>query len=175
MAPYVDRKDPMTRGGLAKVATSQPLAMTCGLRELLLNGHSQEPAVAMFPQLFSCLAVRLGASVGVQPPRENNNHHSHKNAASQFHVAGTAVEALRILLARAQLDEVLLNHHVVTELLLMDVLMNNMMERISDPCCTVLLHLDKKNVHLLVVYIFMKIKPFLESVSSPSPITSPPL
>ena len=31
----------------------------------------------------------------------------------------------------------LLNHHVVTELLLMDVLMNNMMERISDPCCTV--------------------------------------
>lgn len=31
----------------------------------------------------------------------------------------------------------LLNHHVVTELLLIDVLMNNMMERISDPCCTV--------------------------------------
>lgn len=28
----------------------------------------------------------------------------------------------------------------------------------------VLLYLDKKNVHLLVVYIFMKIKPFLESV-----------
>uniref|UniRef100_A0AAQ5Y5R6 Maestro heat-like repeat family member 1 n=1 Tax=Amphiprion ocellaris TaxID=80972 RepID=A0AAQ5Y5R6_AMPOC len=73
----------------------------------------------------------------------------------------------------------LLSHHVVTELMLIDVLMNNMMERISDPCCTVrmlavrglgniavgspekvrthkktptlvLLHLDKKNVHLLV-------------------------
>lgn len=29
----------------------------------------------------------------------------------------------------------------------------------------VLLYLDKKNVNLLVVYIFMKIKPFLESVS----------
>lgn len=28
----------------------------------------------------------------------------------------------------------------------------------------VLLYLDKKNVHLLVVYIFMKIKPFLECV-----------
>lgn len=28
----------------------------------------------------------------------------------------------------------------------------------------VLLYLDKKNVQLLVVYIFMKIKPFLESV-----------
>lgn len=31
----------------------------------------------------------------------------------------------------------LLNHHVVTELMLIDVLMNNMMERISDQCCTV--------------------------------------
>ncbi len=31
----------------------------------------------------------------------------------------------------------LLNHHVVTELMLRVVLMNNMMERISDPCCTV--------------------------------------
>lgn len=29
----------------------------------------------------------------------------------------------------------------------------------------VLLYLDEKNVHMLVVYIFMKIKPFLENVS----------
>ncbi|XP_076592672.1 maestro heat-like repeat-containing protein family member 1 isoform X1 [Chaetodon auriga] len=279
MAPYVDQKESMIRGGTTKVATNQPLAMTCGLKELLLNGQSQEPAVSLFPQLFSCLTVRLGASIGVSAPKDNNT----KQAAS-VHVAGVAAEALRILLARAQLDEVmnrmdedkawdaikepnthitgvtllaramskhagprlpsiveclcpslnniyecqritvtaffseLLNHHVVTELMLIDVLMNNMMERISDPCCTVrmlavrglgniavgspekvnkyakellaamssgmeekddpgklitleamsglskvLLYLDKKNVHLLVVYIFMKIKPFLES------------
>ncbi|KAK5922669.1 hypothetical protein CgunFtcFv8_019911 [Champsocephalus gunnari] len=279
MAPYVDQRDSMMRGGTTKVATNQPLAMTCGLKELLLNGQSQEPALSRFPQLFSCLTVRLGASVGVSAPKDNNN----KNTAS-IHVAGVAADALRILLARAQLDEVmkrldedkawdamkeanahvigvtllaramakhagprlpsiveclcpslnniyecqrvtvtaffseLLNHHVVTELMLIDVLMNNMMERISDPCCTVrmlavrglgnialgspekvnkyakellaamssgmeekddpgklitleamsglskvLLYLDKKNVHLLVVYIFMKIKPFLES------------
>ncbi|XP_019946928.2 maestro heat-like repeat-containing protein family member 1 isoform X1 [Paralichthys olivaceus] len=279
MAPYVDRKESMIRGGMTKVATNQPLAMTCGLKELLLNGQSQEPAVSQFPQLFSCLTVRLGASVGVSAPKDNHI----KNIAS-VHVAGVAADALRILLARAQLDDVmkrldednawdamreanthvtgvtllaramakhagprlpsiveclcpslnniyecqritvtaffseLLNHHVVTELILIDVLMNNMMERISDPCCTVrmlavrglgniavgspekvnkyakellaamssgmeekddpgklitleamsglskvLLHLDKKNVHLLVVYIFMKIKPFLES------------
>ncbi|KAM9723202.1 maestro heat-like repeat-containing protein family member 1 isoform 1-T1 [Menidia menidia] len=279
MAPYVDKKESMMRGGATKVATSQPLAMTCGLKELLLNGQSQEPAVSHFSQLFSCLTVRLGASVGVLAPKDNNAKH-----AGSIHVAGVAADALRILLARAQLDEVtkrleeenawdamkeqnthiagitflaramakhagprlpaiveclcpslnniyecqrvtvtaffseLLNHHVVTELMLIDVLMNNMMERISDPCCTVrmlavrglgniavgspekvnkyakellaamssgmeekddpgklitheamaglskvLLHLDKKNVHLLVVYIFMKIKPFLES------------
>ncbi|XP_047217204.1 maestro heat-like repeat-containing protein family member 1 isoform X3 [Girardinichthys multiradiatus] len=279
MAPYVDKKESMMRGGMTKVATNQPLAMTCGLKELLLNGQSQEPAVSLFPQLFSCLTIRLGASVGVMPPKDKTHKHS-----GSLHVAGVAAEALRILLARAQLDEVmkrldednawdalkeqnthitgvtllaralakhagprlpaiaeclcpslnniyesqritvtaffseLLNHHVVTELMLIDVLMNNMMERISDPCCTVrmlavrglgniavgspekvnkyakellaamssgmeekddpgklitleamsglskvLLHLDKKNVHLLVVYIFMKIKPFLES------------
>ncbi|XP_014876245.1 maestro heat-like repeat-containing protein family member 1 isoform X3 [Poecilia latipinna] len=278
-APYVDKKESMMRGGMTKVATNQPLAMTCGLKELLLNGQAQEPAVSLFPQLFSCLTVRLGASVGVMPPKDNNHKHS-----GSLHVAGVAAEALRILLARAQLDEVmkrldeddawdamkelnthvtgvtllaramakhagprlpaiveslcpslnniyecqritvtaffseLLNHHVATELMLIDVLMNNMMERISDPCCTVrmlavrglgniavgspekvnkyakellaamssgmeekddpgklitleamsglskvLLHLDKNNVHLLVVYIFMKIRPFLES------------
>lgn len=279
MAPYIDRKESMIRGGTTKVATNQPLAMTCGLKELLLNGQSQEPVVTLFPRLFSCLTVRLGASVGVSAPRDNNTKHT-----ASVHVAGVAADALRILLARAQLDEVmkrldedkawdlikepnthitgvtllaramskhagprlpsiveclcpslnniyecqrvtvtaffseLLNHHVVTELMLIDVLMNNMMERISDPCCTVrmlsvrglgniaegspekvnkyakellaamssgmeekddpgklitleamsglskvLLYLDKKNVHLLVVYIFMKIKPFLES------------
>ncbi|XP_032414412.1 maestro heat-like repeat-containing protein family member 1 isoform X2 [Xiphophorus hellerii] len=278
-APYVDKKESMMRGGMTKVATNQPLAMTCGLKELLLNGQSQEPALSLFPQLFACLTVRLGASVGVMLPKDNNHKHS-----SSLHVAGVAAEALRILLARAQLDEVmkrldeddawdamkelnthvtgvtllaramakhagprlpaiveclcpslnniyecqritvtaffseLLNHHVATELMLIDVLMNNMMERISDPCCTVrmlavrglgnlavgspgkvnkyakellaamssgmeekddpgklitleamsglskvLLHLDKNNVHLLVVYIFMKIRPFLES------------
>ncbi|XP_071381698.1 maestro heat-like repeat-containing protein family member 1 isoform X1 [Centroberyx affinis] len=279
MAPYVDKKESMMRAGTTKVATNQPLAMTCGLKELLLNGQSQEPAVSLFPQLFSCLTIRLGASVGVLAPKDSNTKHT-----ISVHVAGVAADALHILLARAQLDEVvkkleqdnawdamkeqnthttgvtllaramakhagprlpsivecmcpclnniyecqritvtaffseLLNHHVVTELMLMDVLMNNMMERISDPCCTVrmlavrglgniavgspekvnkyakellaamssgmeekddpgklitleamsglskvLLYLDKKNVHLLVVYIFMKIKPFLES------------
>ncbi|XP_061806331.1 maestro heat-like repeat-containing protein family member 1 isoform X1 [Nerophis lumbriciformis] len=279
MAPYVDKKESMIRGRTTKVATHKPLAMTCGLKELLLNGQSQEPALSQFPQLFSCLTVRMGASVGVSAPKDKNN----KNTAS-VHVAGVAADALRILLARAQLDAVmkrldddnawdaikeqkahitgvtllaramakhagprlpaiveglcpslnsiyecqritvtaffseLLNHHVATELMLIDVLMNNMMERISDPCSTVrmlavrglgniavgspekvnkyakellaamssgmeekddpgklitleamsglskvLIYLDKTNVHLLVVYIFMKIKPFLES------------
>ena len=59
--------------------------MTCGLKELLLNGQSQEPAVSQFPQLFACLTVRLGASVGVLAPKDN----SVKNIAS-FHVAGWA-------------------------------------------------------------------------------------
>uniref|UniRef100_A0A674EIK6 Maestro heat like repeat family member 1 n=1 Tax=Salmo trutta TaxID=8032 RepID=A0A674EIK6_SALTR len=292
MVPYVDKKESMMRGGLTKVATSHPLAMTCALKEMMLNGQSQDAVVSLFPQLFSSLLVRLGSSLGVTLPKDINsfgtNRKSPTKLAAGFDVCGVAVEALRILLARAQLDHVvkpldqegawdkmkdpqqhipgvtllaramakhagprlpaiveclcpclnniyecqrvtitaffseLLNHHVVTELMMMDVLMNNMMERISDPCCTVrmlavrglgniavgspekvhmeeggggllaamssgmeekddpgkritleamsglskvLLYLDKKNVQLLVVYIFMKIKPFLESVS----------
>uniref|UniRef100_A0A3Q3N7I0 Maestro heat-like repeat family member 1 n=1 Tax=Mastacembelus armatus TaxID=205130 RepID=A0A3Q3N7I0_9TELE len=284
MAPYVDKKESIIRGGTIKVATNHPLAMTCGLKELLLNGQSQEPAISLFPQLFSCLTVRLGARFNLGCMCVTIWF------GIIFFCSRVAADALRILLARAQADEVLkrldednawdamrepnthitgvtllaramakhagprlpaiveclcpslnniyesqritvtaffselLNHHVVTELMLIDVLMNNMMERISDLCCTVrmlavrglgniavgspekvhhphahthsthtgaagsitafsvllpscklitleamsglskvLLYLDKKNVHLLVVYIFMKIKPFLES------------
>uniref|UniRef100_A0A8C4D9K4 Maestro heat-like repeat family member 1 n=1 Tax=Dicentrarchus labrax TaxID=13489 RepID=A0A8C4D9K4_DICLA len=241
MAPYVDKKESMIRGGTTKVATNQPLA-------------TQEPAVSLFPRLFSCLTVRLGASVGVSAPKDNNTKHTasvhtnnvldevmkrldEDNAWDAMKEQNTHITGVT-LLARAMskhagprlpaiveclcpsLNNIyecqritvtaffseLLNHHVVTELMLIDVLMNNMMERISDPCCTVrmlsvrglgniavgspekvqyshiynstsklitleamsglskvLLYLDKKNVHLLVVYIFMKIKPFLES------------
>ncbi|KAG5856775.1 hypothetical protein ANANG_G00011450 [Anguilla anguilla] len=290
MVPYVDKKESMLRSGTTKVATSHPLAMTCALREMMLNGQTLDAVATLFPRLFSTLLVRLGSSVGVLLPKDiNSNSIGPERRApgkppASFDVCGVAVEAMRILLARAQLDEVvkpldregawdklkdpqkhidgvtqlaramakhagprlpaiveslcpslsniyecqritvtaffseLLNHHVVTELMMMDVLMNNMMERISDPCGTVrmlsirglgniavgspekvnkyakellaamssgmeekddpgkhitleamsglskvLLYLDKKNVQLLVVYIFMKIKPFLES------------
>uniref|UniRef100_A0A8C1M2C2 Maestro heat-like repeat-containing protein family member 1 n=1 Tax=Cyprinus carpio TaxID=7962 RepID=A0A8C1M2C2_CYPCA len=281
MVPYVDKKESMLRPGLTKVATSQPLAMTCALREMMLNGQSADAVAYVFPKLFSSLLVRLGSSVGVHLPKDLNSNNSCVSLCCVFRVA---VEALRILLGRAQLDAVvkpldqegawdkmkdpqqhttgvtllsramakhagprlpaivenlcpslcniyecqrvtvtaffseLLNHHVVTELMILDMLMNNMMERITDTCGTVrmlavrglgniavgspekvnkyakellaamssgmeekddpgklitleamsgmskiLLYLDQKNVQLLVVYIFMKIKPFLEN------------
>ncbi|KAL4616905.1 maestro heat-like repeat-containing protein family member 1 isoform X1 [Arapaima gigas] len=290
LAPYADKKESMLRQGMSKFATGPPLAITCALRELMLNGQSADAVVALFPRLFSTLLVRLGSSIGVQVPKDINSNcigperKQFGKLPSCFDVCGVAVEALRILLARAQLDEVvklldsdvawlkmqslqqhidgvtllaramakhagprlpaivenlcpclnniyefqritvtaffseLLGHHVVTELMMMDMLMNSMMERISDQCATVrmlavrglgniavgspekvnkyakellaamssgmeekddpgkritleamsglskvLLYLDKKNVQLLVVYIFMKIKPFLES------------
>ncbi|KAK1173073.1 maestro heat-like repeat-containing protein family member 1 [Acipenser oxyrinchus oxyrinchus] len=290
MVPYVEKKESMLRSSMARVATSHPLAMTCALREMMLNGKTLTAVSGMFPRLFSALLVRVGSSVGVQLPKDINSNSiglekkPSSKTALHFDVCGVAVEALRILLARAQLDDVvkpldqdgvweqmkdpqqhvagitliaramakhagprlpeiveslcpslsniyecqritvtaffseLLNHHVVTELMMMDVLMNSMMERISDPSSTtrmlsvrglgnmavgspekvnkyakellaamssgmeerddpskqialeamsglskVLVYLDKKNVQLLVVYIFMKIKPFLES------------
>uniref|UniRef100_A0A673L083 Maestro heat-like repeat-containing protein family member 1 n=1 Tax=Sinocyclocheilus rhinocerous TaxID=307959 RepID=A0A673L083_9TELE len=207
MVPYVDKKESMLRPGLTKVATSQPLAMTCALREMMLNGQSADAVAYVFPKLFSSLLVRLGSSVGVQLPKDLNSNSiisdrktTNKINVINFDVCGVAVEALRILLGRAQLDAVvkpldqegawdkmkdpqqhttgvtlamakhagprlpaiveglcpslcniyecqritvtaffseLLNHHVVTELMILDMLMNNMMERITDTCGTV--------------------------------------
>uniref|UniRef100_A0AAZ3SGH9 Maestro heat-like repeat family member 1 n=1 Tax=Oncorhynchus tshawytscha TaxID=74940 RepID=A0AAZ3SGH9_ONCTS len=290
MVPYVDKKESMMRGAIIFYAILL-CQMTCALKEMMLNGQSQEAVVSLFPQLFSSLLVRL-VTIQCEVVKRKFLQEKCIYLNSRFNsfvcvcswVCRVAVEALRILLARAQLDHVvkpldqegawdkmkdpqqhitgvtllaramakhagprlpaiveclcpclnniyecqrvtitaffseLLNHHVVTELMMMDVLMNNMMERISDPCCTVrmlavrglgniavgspekvnkyakellaamssgmeekddpgkritleamsglskvLLYLDKKNVQLLVVYIFMKIKPFLES------------
>lgn len=48
--------------------------MTCALREMMLNGHTEEAVVNLFPQLFSALLVRMGSSVGVQLPRDINSN-----------------------------------------------------------------------------------------------------
>uniref|UniRef100_A0A8K9XUK9 Maestro heat-like repeat family member 1 n=1 Tax=Oncorhynchus mykiss TaxID=8022 RepID=A0A8K9XUK9_ONCMY len=199
MVPYVDKKESMMRGAIIFYAILL-CQMTCALKEMMLNGQSQEAVVSLFPQLFSSLLVRLGSSVGVTLPKDINSSGTNRKSPTKL---SAAVEALRILLARAQLDHVvkpldqegawdkmkdpqqhitgvtllaramakhagprlpaiveclcpclnniyecqrvtitaffseLLNHHVVTELMMMDVLMNNMMERISDPSCTV--------------------------------------
>uniref|UniRef100_A0A4W4GLY6 Maestro heat-like repeat family member 1 n=1 Tax=Electrophorus electricus TaxID=8005 RepID=A0A4W4GLY6_ELEEL len=207
MVPFEDKKQSMLRPGMTKVATSQPLAMTCALRELMLNGQAEEATVTLFPRLFSALLVRVGSSVAVQLPKDisSNGIGNERRASGKrvFLFPSVAVEALRILLARAHLDAVvkaldedaawdkmkgsqqhtagvtrlsramakhagprlpaileslcpsfnniyecqritvtafcseLLNHHVVTELMMIDMLMNSMMERISDPCSTV--------------------------------------
>uniref|UniRef100_A0A8C7KAQ0 Maestro heat like repeat family member 1 n=1 Tax=Oncorhynchus kisutch TaxID=8019 RepID=A0A8C7KAQ0_ONCKI len=208
MVPYVDKKESMMRGAIIFYAILL-CQMTCALKEMMLNGQSQEAVVSLFPQLFSSLLVRLGSSVGVTLPKDINSSGTNRKSPTKlsekcsYFYSRVAVEALRILLARAQLDHVvkpldqegawdkmkdpqqhitgvtllaramakhagprlpaiveclcpclnniyecqrvtitaffseLLNHHVVTELMMMDVLMNNMMERISDPCCTV--------------------------------------
>uniref|UniRef100_A0A8K9XYZ4 Maestro heat-like repeat family member 1 n=1 Tax=Oncorhynchus mykiss TaxID=8022 RepID=A0A8K9XYZ4_ONCMY len=144
MVPYVDKKESMMRGGLTKVATSHPLAMTCALKEMMLNGQSQEAVVSLFPQLFSSLLVRLGSSVGVTLPKDINssgtNRKSPTKLSAGFDVCGWVRRRHTLASTYCIIRHTgwsLLNHHVVTELMMMDVLMNNMMERISDPSCTV--------------------------------------
>lgn len=69
--------------------------MTCALREMMLNGHTEEAVVSLFPQLFSALLVRMGSSVGVQLPRDINsnsvraeNKSPSKSTITNFDVCG---------------------------------------------------------------------------------------
>uniref|UniRef100_A0A8B9RK32 Maestro heat-like repeat family member 1 n=1 Tax=Astyanax mexicanus TaxID=7994 RepID=A0A8B9RK32_ASTMX len=116
IAPFVDKKEFMLKPGMTKVATSQPLAMTCALREMMMNGNTEEAVISLFPQLFSALLVRMGSSVGVQLPKDINSNSIGADLISVcclficlfflFTHSSVAVEALRILLARAHLDAV---------------------------------------------------------------------
>uniref|UniRef100_A0A3B3CBG5 Maestro heat-like repeat family member 1 n=1 Tax=Oryzias melastigma TaxID=30732 RepID=A0A3B3CBG5_ORYME len=199
MAPYVDKKEMMIRGGTTKVATGPPLAVAADALRILLARVQldevskrleedkawdaiKEPSthimgVTLLAAMAKHAGPRLPAIIECLCPFLNNIYECQRITVTAFFSE-------------------LLNHHVVTELMLIDVLLNNMMERVSDPCCTVrmlavrglgniavgspekgklitheamsglskvLQHLDEKNIHLLVVYIFMKIKPFLES------------
>uniref|UniRef100_A0AAX7UGL1 Maestro heat-like repeat family member 1 n=1 Tax=Astatotilapia calliptera TaxID=8154 RepID=A0AAX7UGL1_ASTCA len=93
MAPYVDKKESLMRGGTTKVATNQPLAVT-----------------------FVCLVLRAMA----------------KHAGPRL---PAIVECLCPLLNN--IYELITCLQFLSLYLNLDVLMNNMMERISDPCCTV--------------------------------------
>lgn len=69
--------------------------MTCALREMMLNGHTEEAVVSLFPQLFSALLVRMGSSVGVQLPKEMNSNSiraesksTNKSTITNFDVCG---------------------------------------------------------------------------------------
>lgn len=69
--------------------------MTCALREMMLNGHTEEAVVSLFPQLFSALLVRMGSSVGVQLPKDINsnsiraeNKSPSKSTIANFDVCG---------------------------------------------------------------------------------------
>uniref|UniRef100_A0A665TFB9 Maestro heat-like repeat family member 1 n=1 Tax=Echeneis naucrates TaxID=173247 RepID=A0A665TFB9_ECHNA len=261
MAPYVEMKGPMLRGGTTKVATNQSLAVSHKTFTDISSSVDAEQTSMLYwkhiPPTWLCAADALRILLARAQLDEVMKRLDEDNAWDAMRELNTHITGIT-LLARAMAKHAgprlpaiveclcpslnniyecqrvtvtaffseLLNHHVVTELMLIDVLMNNMMERISDPCCAVrmlsvrglgniaigspekvnilahfhtykcthslwatvqlhcscrdthrklitleamsglskvLLHLDKKNVHLLVVYIFMKIKPFLES------------
>uniref|UniRef100_A0A3Q3BFT5 Maestro heat-like repeat family member 1 n=1 Tax=Kryptolebias marmoratus TaxID=37003 RepID=A0A3Q3BFT5_KRYMA len=197
--PYVDKKESMMRAGTTKVATNQPLAVAGdALRILLARAKLDEVMKSLDEEnAWDAIKEQSTHTKGVTLLARAMAKHAGPRLPAIVECLCPSLnniyECQRITVT-AFFSE-LLNHHVVTELMLIDVLMNNMMERISDQCCTVrmlavrglgniaegspekklitleamsglskvLLHLDKKNVHLLVVYIFMKIKPFLES------------
>uniref|UniRef100_A0A665TPT5 Maestro heat-like repeat family member 1 n=1 Tax=Echeneis naucrates TaxID=173247 RepID=A0A665TPT5_ECHNA len=138
MAPYVEMKGPMLRGGTTKVATNQSLAVSHKtftdisssvdeLKGLVRSIHMFQGIRYNCSFVLKCVVYRamakhagprLPAIVECLCPSLNNIYECQRVTVTAFFSE-------------------LLNHHVVTELMLIDVLMNNMMERISDPCCAV--------------------------------------
>uniref|UniRef100_A0A667XV73 Maestro heat-like repeat family member 1 n=1 Tax=Myripristis murdjan TaxID=586833 RepID=A0A667XV73_9TELE len=132
MAPYVDRKESMMRAVTTKVATNQPLAVS----HTRHCQHFRHPVLIMNPHIICRMCVTLGMFVfSCRAMAKHAGPRLPSIVECLCPCLNNIYECQRITVT-AFFSE-LLNHHVVTELLLMDVLMNNMMERISDPCCTV--------------------------------------
>lgn len=58
--------------------------MTCALKEMMLNGQSQDAVVSLFPQLFSSLLVRLGSSLGVTLPKDINSFGTNRKSPTKL-------------------------------------------------------------------------------------------
>lgn len=58
--------------------------MTCALKEMMLNGQSQDAVVSLFPQLFSSLLVRLGSSLGVTLPKDINSSGTNRKSPTKL-------------------------------------------------------------------------------------------
>uniref|UniRef100_A0A8C7X9J8 Maestro heat-like repeat family member 1 n=1 Tax=Oryzias sinensis TaxID=183150 RepID=A0A8C7X9J8_9TELE len=118
MAPYVDKKEMMTRGGTTKVATSPPLAVKPQIQSCTFISVNFDCCCSVCRAMAKHAGPRLPAIIECLCPFLNNIYECQRITVTAFFSE-------------------LLNHHVVTELMLIDVLLNNMMERVSDPCCTV--------------------------------------
>uniref|UniRef100_A0A665T643 Maestro heat-like repeat family member 1 n=1 Tax=Echeneis naucrates TaxID=173247 RepID=A0A665T643_ECHNA len=172
MAPYVEMKGPMLRGGTTKVATNQSLAVSHKTFTDISSSVDAEQTSMLYwkhiPPTWLCAADALRILLARAQLDEVMKRLDEDNAWDAMRELNTHITGIT-LLARAMAKHAgprlpaiveclcpslnniyecqrvtvtaffseLLNHHVVTELMLIDVLMNNMMERISDPCCAV--------------------------------------
>ncbi|KAL4629859.1 maestro heat-like repeat-containing protein family member 1, partial [Arapaima gigas] len=111
--PYMERRDFTLQGGATRLTSGPSLAVTCAFRELIRSVKTQDLVGSLFPQLFSTLLLRLGSSVGVQLPKDFNSNTLIPESRvpgrplASIDVCGVAVEAMRALISRAQLEKVL--------------------------------------------------------------------
>ncbi|XP_076448959.1 maestro heat-like repeat-containing protein family member 1 isoform X1 [Babylonia areolata] len=67
--PYEEKTDPRDKTKFVRTATTVPLAVTFALVEMFKVEETGEPVQKIYHRLFAACLVRLGSSVGVNPPK----------------------------------------------------------------------------------------------------------
>ncbi|XP_051871929.1 maestro heat-like repeat-containing protein family member 1 isoform X2 [Pristis pectinata] len=108
--PYEERRESLLSKAVVRLATLQPLAITCALHELLSQPEVIQVVGLLHPLLFSSLLVRVGSTVGVRLPKDLPNQ-SKEGRGIRFprtlDVCSCSVHALRAMLSRSQNEELL--------------------------------------------------------------------
>ncbi|XP_062900740.1 maestro heat-like repeat-containing protein family member 1 isoform X1 [Mobula hypostoma] len=111
--PYEERKESILRKDVVRVATLQPLAITCALTELLSQPEMREAIGLLYPLLFTSTLLRVGSTVGVRLPKDPPNQAKDGRGSAQirfprtFNVCSCSVDALRAVMVQSQNEELL--------------------------------------------------------------------
>ncbi|KAM6318671.1 maestro heat-like repeat-containing protein family member 1 [Aegotheles albertisi] len=108
--PYKESKGFLLGSGSERVATLLPLAATCALHEVLSAPEAAPAVLELYAPLFVTLLLRLSCSLGVQLPRSlqgrDRRSSSHGPAPRSIQPCSSALEALKVMLARGGSEEV---------------------------------------------------------------------
>ncbi|XP_072110546.1 maestro heat-like repeat-containing protein family member 1 [Mobula birostris] len=111
--PYEERKESILRKDVVRVATLQPLAITCALTELLSQPEMREATGLLYPLLFTSTLLRIGSTVGVRLPKDPPNQAKDGRGSAQIrfprtlNVCSCSVDALRAVMVQSQNEELL--------------------------------------------------------------------
>lgn len=105
--PYQEKPKPKHKKEIIRVATLQPVAITCGLTEMFRSEETGELVQEHFPRLFAMTLLRLGTSVGLLPPDPPQSSGKDKHKGPKVEPLVTALECIKELLERSKYDKLM--------------------------------------------------------------------
>lgn len=102
--PYQEKPKPKNKKETIRVATQQPIAITCGLTEMFRSEEIGDLVSEHFPRLFAMTLLRLGTSVGLLPPEPPSSSGKEKHKGPKVEPLGTALECFKELIVRCKYE-----------------------------------------------------------------------
>lgn len=102
--PYQEKPKPKNKKETIRVATPQPIAITCGLTEMFRSEEIGDLVSEHFPRLFAMTLLRLGTSVGLLPPEPPSSSGKEKHKGPKVEPLGTALECFKELIVRCKYE-----------------------------------------------------------------------